>query len=58
MKKPRRLIQNMEPRMKRFIAALIGALAFTAAISHAADPLPSWNEGAAKKSITAVREKN
>jgi haloacid dehalogenase-like hydrolase len=32
-------------------AALIAAMAFTATIAHAADPLPSWNEGQAKKSI-------
>ena len=32
-------------------AALVGALAFTATLAHAGDPLPSWNEGAAKQSI-------
>ncbi len=32
-------------------AALFCALVFTATIARAADPLPSWNEGAAKKSI-------
>jgi phosphoserine phosphatase len=32
-------------------AALVGALAFTTTISRAADPLPSWNDGPAKKSI-------
>src|SRR5438876_8631287 len=39
---------------QNFIAvALIGALAFTTTIAHAADdPLPSWNDGKAKKSIT------
>ena len=34
-----------------FVAALIGALAFTTTVSRAADPLPSWNEGPAKKAI-------
>ena len=38
-------------RLKLLLAAvLIGAAAFTT-ISHAADPLPSWNDGAAKKAI-------
>jgi len=32
-------------------AALACALAFTAAITHAADPLPSWNDGKARQSI-------
>lgn len=31
--------------------ALVSVLAFTAAISHAADPLPSWNNGTARQSI-------
>ena len=43
--------------MKLFISALIGALAFTAAISRAADPLPSWNEGKAKQAIIAFVDK-
>jgi phosphoserine phosphatase len=34
-----------------FVAALIGVLAFTPTVSLAADPLPSWNEGPAKKAI-------
>jgi hypothetical protein len=38
-------------------AALVGALAFTATVSRAADPLPSWNEGKAKQSIIAFVEK-
>ena len=38
-------------------AALICALTFSATIARAADPLPSWNDGAAKKSITAFVEK-
>lgn len=37
--------------------ALIGVAVFTATIAHAADPLPSWNEGKAKQSITAFVEK-
>jgi len=34
-------------------AALVCALALTATMANAADPLPSWNDGAAKKSIIA-----
>ncbi len=34
-------------------AALIGALAFTAVARAADDPLPSWNEGSAKRAIKA-----
>jgi len=41
----------------RIAAVLVGVLAFTATIAHAADPLPSWNDGAAKKSIIAFVEK-
>ena len=37
--------------------ALVGVLAFTAAISHAADPLPSWNNGKARQSIVDFVEK-
>jgi hypothetical protein len=37
--------------------ALIGALAFTATIARAADPLPSWNDGPAKQSIITFVEK-
>jgi hypothetical protein len=32
-------------------AALVGALAFTTTIARAQDPLPSWNDGAAKQAI-------
>jgi phosphoserine phosphatase len=39
------------------IAALIGALAFTTVASEAADPLPSWNDGPAKRSIITFVEK-
>ncbi len=38
-------------------AALIGALAFTAVSSQAANPLPSWNDGPAKQSIITFVEK-
>ena len=36
---------------KLFALALLIALAFTTGTARPADPLPSWNEGAAKKSI-------
>jgi haloacid dehalogenase-like hydrolase len=40
-------------RIKNLLAAaLVCALAFTTTIARAQDPLPSWNDGAAKKSIT------
>jgi hypothetical protein len=38
-------------RQNLLAAALAGALAFTTSIAQAADPLPSWNEGAAKQSV-------
>ncbi len=38
-------------------AALLAAVAFTSTIARAADPLPSWNDGAAKKSIITFVEK-
>jgi len=38
-------------------AALVGALAFTTGIAHAADPLPSWNDTAPKQAIIAFVEK-
>src|SRR3974390_2839678 len=34
-------------------SALVGLVTSVAALSHAADPLPSWNNPAAKKAITA-----
>jgi len=37
--------------------SLLGVLALLTSITRAADPLPSWNEGAAKQSITAFVEK-
>jgi phosphoglycolate phosphatase-like HAD superfamily hydrolase len=40
-------------RIKNLLAAaLVGALTFTTTISQAADLLPSWNDGATKKSVT------
>src|SRR6266487_3568237 len=38
-------------------AALAAALAFTAVIARAADPLPSWNDTAPKKVIVAFVER-
>jgi phosphoglycolate phosphatase-like HAD superfamily hydrolase len=38
-------------RQDLFAAALLCALAFISTIARAADPLPSWNDGAAKRSI-------
>jgi phosphoglycolate phosphatase-like HAD superfamily hydrolase len=38
-------------------AALVYALAFITTIASAAEPLPSWNEGAAKQAILAFVEK-
>jgi hypothetical protein len=38
-------------------AALVGALAFATVASHAADPLPSWNDGPAKQSIISFVER-
>ena len=39
------------------VAALITALAFMTVASEAADPLPSWNDGRAKRSIISFVEK-
>jgi phosphoserine phosphatase len=44
-------------KQKLFAIALLGALAFTTTIARAADPLPSWNDGAAKQSIISFVEK-
>ena len=38
-------------------AALVSALAFTATFARAQDPLPSWNDGKAKRSIINFVEK-
>ena len=40
----------MKPPMKSLVVI---AIAFITASLHAADPLPSWNDGAAKQAITA-----
>jgi phosphoglycolate phosphatase-like HAD superfamily hydrolase len=40
------------PRQNLMASALACALAFTATIARAADPLPSWNDGKTKQSIT------
>ncbi len=37
--------------------ALVGAMALTASLARAADPLPSWNDTAPKKAIVAFVEK-
>ncbi len=38
-------------RQNFIAAALVCALAFTATVARASDPLPSWNNGPAKKTI-------
>src|SRR5436190_1539482 len=38
-------------RQNLIAVALVGALAFTATIARAQDPLPSWNDGPAKQAI-------
>ena len=38
-------------------AAIVGAVAFTSTVTHAADPLPSWNDTAPKQAIIAFVEK-
>jgi hypothetical protein len=45
------------PKKNLIIAALAAALAFTAVIARAADPLPSWNDTAPKKAIVAFVER-
>src|SRR5438552_7771200 len=39
-------------RQNLIAVALVSALAFTATIAQAQDPLPSWNDGKTKQSIT------
>src|SRR5437867_9024782 len=39
-------------RQNLITAALVGVVAFTSTSTHAQDPLASWNDGPAKKSIT------
>ncbi len=53
----KRRTMNTAYKQHLIAAVLIGALAFTATIAHASDPLPSWNDGAAKKAIVAFVEK-
>ncbi len=43
--------------MKHAISKFIVALFLFTSVAYAADPLPSWNDGAAKKSIIAFVEK-
>ena len=43
--------------MQSALTSLCAALVFTAAAAQAEDPLPSWNEGAAKKSIVDFVER-
>ncbi len=43
---------NTTYRLKLFAAALVGVLAITSINALAQDPLPSWNDGPTKKSIT------
>ena len=44
----------MKSNIKFFVISLVAiALAFTAVIAGAQDPLPSWNDGPAKKAIMA-----
>ena len=40
-----------------FLGCALFALATTAAPARAADPLPSWNDGAAKQAIVALRRR-
>jgi hypothetical protein len=42
---------EIKRRQSLLAVALFCALAFTAALARAADPLPSWNDGKAKQSI-------
>jgi len=44
-------------RQNLLAIVLVCALAFTATIARAADPLPSWNDGPAKQSILTFVEK-
>ena len=46
----------MKTIRKLLLVALVGALALSATVSQAADPLPSWNDGPAKTAITAFVE--
>jgi len=48
---------NTKPKQNYIATALLAAVAFTTTITRADDPLPSWNDGPAKKSILAFVEK-
>ena len=48
---------NIARKPALMVAALFCALAFTSSVARAADPLPSWNDGAAKKAIVTFVEK-
>ena len=50
-------MQITRARKLIFAVALVCALAFTATVSLAADPLPSWNDTAPKKAIVTFVEK-
>ena len=51
-------MKDSTPQTRRsFSALLVIVLALASGIVQAADPLPSWNEGAAKQSITTFVEK-
>src|SRR4051812_44472048 len=45
-------MRNKTVQTKTTLAALVCALAFAATAAYAADPLPSWNDGKTKQSIT------
>ena len=42
---------TLAPKAQALAAAFVGALVFSATAARAGDPLPSWNDGPAKKSI-------
>ena len=48
---------KFKSKQNLFAAALVCALAFTASVARAADPLPSWNDGPAEQSIITFVEK-
>jgi len=51
------LLVLLAPVQRDLAAAVAAALAFAATIAHAAEPLLSWNDSAAKKSSIAFVEK-
>jgi phosphoglycolate phosphatase-like HAD superfamily hydrolase len=50
-------IMKTRRRQNLIAAALLCALTITTTIAHAADSLPSWNDGAAKKSVVEFVQK-